>query len=137
MKLLKKLKRLNLRQEKILNQGLGGIDCRSLPEGHLICTKCKRHSFEVWTKWKSFYVTCGCMHCGEAYKFLLPTDFKIYGAEEGSDPLEGRILCERHKGKGFVIIHNAGYISFGCECCNVEVIVDVTPKGGADLIVAN
>jgi hypothetical protein len=91
-----------------------GIDVMALPEGHLVCNKCKKHKFECWIYGDNYVIEMGCMECGESYRLLFPIDAKL-------PDKAGRFTCLRHPGKGMILIHNTDVIGIGCESCFTEI----------------
>lgn len=121
------------------NPALGrGIDVTTLPEGHLTCNKCNSLLFECWVSMKNHSVEMGCMKCGHSYKLLFPLDVSL--TSFGKD---GRFTCQRkrdahhnkvdHSNLGFIVIHNIDIISFGCEKCTTEVLINTKTK--SDLVI--
>lgn len=100
-----------------------GIDATTLPEGHLSCTKCKRHLFECWLYGDNHRIEMGCMECNENYRLLFPLDVEL--------PVkQGRFTCRRHPEKGMVLIHNMDTVCIGCEKCYTEIRIPLKKAQG-------
>lgn len=91
-----------------------GIDVTTLPQGHLICWKCKRHLFECSVYGDNHRVEMGCIECNQNYRLLFPLTVTMPTAQ-------GRFTCKKHPDKGMVLIHAASVVCIGCEKCNTEI----------------
>lgn len=137
--------RLQVREVPLpVTQGIlgTGIDVTTLPEGHLVCPKCKTPKFECWMYGDNHRVEMGCMECGESTRLHFPTDIKLddvagsqqyFGKGDAVLP-HGRFQCMKHPDKGMVLIHNVDVISIGCEKCFTEINICLRKSKGMVIV---